>query len=166
MFFISANFILSRNIGIPQEALENEQNFYTNTLHVVKKSNFTKNFPLKLGDWSKSDLGILVKNLKILQQSLGLSDEETRDIFFSLKCEEERAKKNIVGYWCSRGLSQPRDPSEVFQKVRLQLLHGTEKLQSNLGQVETRRILDSEDFLELLRNINGGGQRTPLDIAG
>ena len=164
----AANFILSRNISIPQEALENEQNFYTNTLHVVKKINFKKNFPLKLGDWSKSDLGIVVENLKILQQSLSLTDEETREIFSSLKCEEDRAKKNIVGYWCCQGLSTPRDPSEVFQKVRSHLLRGTEKLQSNPGQVETRRILESGDHLELLRNLNisGESQRTPLDIAG
>ena len=128
--------------------------------------NFKKNFPLKLGDWSKSDLGIVVENLKLLQQSLRLTDEETREIFSSLKSDEDRAKKNSVGYWCCQGISSPRDPSEVFQKVRLHLLHGTGKLQSNLGQVETRRILDSEEFLELLRNINGGGQRTPLDIAG
>ena len=110
-----------------------------------------------------------MENLKTLQQSLRLTDEETREIFFSsLKCDEDRAKKNIVGYWCWQGLSNPRDPSEVFQKVRLHLLRGTEKLQSTPGQVETRRILESGDFLELLRNLNisGGGQRTPLDIAG
>ena len=168
VFFISANFILSRDIRIAQEALENEQNFYTNTLHVVKKINFKKNFPLKLGDWSKADLEIVVKNLKLLQQSLRLTDEETREIFSSLKCEEDRAKKNIVGYWCCQGLSTPRDPSEVFQKVRLHLLRGTEKLQSDPGRVETRRILESGDHLELLRNLNisGESQRTPLDIAG
>ena len=143
-FFISANFILSRDIGIPQEALENEQNFYTNTLHVVKKVNFSKNFPLKLGDWSKSDLGIVVENLNLLQQSLSLSDEETRAIFFSLEEEEEddRVKKNIVGYWCCQGLSSPRDPSEVFQKARLHLLRVNERLQSNPGQLERRRILE------------------------
>ena len=138
---------------------------------MVKKVNFSKNFPLKLGDWSKSDLRIVVENLKTLQQSLSLTDEETRAIFFSLKCEEEeedRAKKNIVGYWCCQGVSSPRDPSEVFQKARLHLLRGTEKLQSNPGQVDSRRILESRDFLELLRDINisAGGQRTPLHIAG
>ena len=173
ILFIPANFILSRNIGIPQEALENEQNFYTNTLHVVKKINFKKNFPLKLGDWSKSDLGIVVENLKLLQQSLSLTDEETRAIFFSLKSEEgkegeDRAKKNIVGYWCCQGLSSTRDPSEVFQKARLHLLRSSERLQSNPGQLERRRILESQDFLELLGDLkdSGGGQRTPLDIAG
>ena len=109
-----------------------------------------------------------MENLKTLQQSLRLTEEETREIFSSLKCEEDRAKKNIVGYWCCQGLSIPRDPSEVFQKVRLHLLRGTEKLQSNPGQVETRRILESGDFLELFRNLNisGGSPRTPLIIAG
>ena len=139
---------------------------------MVKKVNFSKNFPLKLGNWSKSDLGIVVENLKTLQQSLSLTDEETRAIFFSLKSEEEkegdRAKKNIVGYWCCQGLSSPRDPSEVFQKARLHLLRGSERLQSNPGQLETRRILESRDFQELLGDLkdSGGGQRTPLDIAG
>ena len=166
--FIPANFILSQNIRIPHEALENEQNFYTNSLHVVKKVNFKKNFPLKLGDWSKSDLGIVVENLKLLQQSLRLTDEETREIFSSLKSDEDRAKKNSVGYWCCQGISSPRDPSEVFQKVRLHLLRDTQKIQSDPDQVETTRILEIGDFLELFRNINvsGGSQRTPLHIAG
>ena len=130
--------------------------------------NFKKNFPLKLGDWSKSDLGIVVENLKLLQQSLRLTDEETREIFSSLKSDEDRAKKNSVGYWCCQGISSPRDPSEVFQKVRLHLLRDTEKIQSDPDQVETTRILEIGDFLELFRNnnVSGGSQRTPLHIAG
>ena len=130
--------------------------------------NFKKNFPLKLGDWSKSDLGIVVENLKLLQQSLRLTDEETREIFSSLKSDEDRAKKNSVGYWCCQGISSSRDPSEVFQKVRLHLLRDTQKIQSDPDQVETTRILEIGDFLELFRNnnVSGGSQRTPLHIAG
>ena len=59
--------------------------------------------------------------LRSLKQSTGLSDSDLREIF-STKSRQERNKKNLLGHWCSQGLSVTRDPCEVFQKLKLRLV--------------------------------------------
>ena len=79
------------------------------------------NYPSKVGGWTNSDLDLIADNLRSLKQSTGLSDSDLREIF-STKSRQERNKKNLLGHWCSQGLSVTRDPCEVFQKLKLMLV--------------------------------------------
>ena len=67
---------------------------------------------MKVGGWTNSDLDLIADNLRSLKQSTGLSDSDLREIF-STKSRQERNKKNLLGHWCSQGLSVTRSSCEV-----------------------------------------------------
>ena len=168
----SAKFVLRENIKVPIEALDCEQNFYTNFLDVVSKRNLGPDFPLKVGSWAKTDVALVSDNLRRLQQSAGLSEEELQQIFFRMKSAEdaEQQKKNLVGYWCSQGLSLARDPCEVFQKLRLILTREAERggRSQTLKKQELTNILQSQEYKLMYSKLQKSSRRkrTALDVTG
>ena len=146
--------------------MDNEQNYYTRSLEPVMKKNLAKDFPLKVGGWTEADISLIRNNLRSLQGCAGLSSEEMRQIFL-LEPKEEKRKKNLLGYYCSRGLSTARDPCEVFQKLKLIFFREAKKevAPSNESQ-EKQRLTESPEYKLLCRNIEKIRDKTPLDIAG
>ena len=151
---------------VPVDVLENEQNFYTTSLSPLKKVNLAKDFPLKVGGWTEADITLITNNLRSLQLCAGLSSEEMRQIFL-LETTEEKRKKNLLGYYCSQGLSSARDPCEVFQKLKLIFFREAEKeVAANSGSQGKQRLTESPEYELLCRNIEKIRDKTPLDIAG
>ena len=130
------------------------------------KINLAKDFPLKVGGWTEADMTLITNNLRSLQRCAGLSSEEMRLIFL-LEPTEEKRKKNLLGYYCSQGLSSARDPCEVFQKLKLIFFREAEKeVDVRKESEEKQRLTENPEYKLLCRNIEKIRDKTPLDIAG
>ena len=77
--------------------------------------------------------------------------------------------KQVVGLWCSQGLSTLRDPCEVFQKLRILTSRQSPALilTDNEETVEFCNILDCSDYSALSQSLSGGEEelKSPLEVA-
>ena len=167
--FISAKFCFSQDLKVPRLLLENEQNYFLDSLRLIFRRDFSPSLPaaIKVGGWSRRDVTRILQNWVDLQEATGLAERELDSVLDNSNLSPEDWKKKLVlSYWCARGLSSLRDPCEVFQKLRILRVRQSEAvILSNDEAVERVSLLHSQNYKLLADQLQMEDCRTPLKVA-
>ena len=101
----SAKYILSQDLQVPRLALDNEQNYFIESLRGIQRQCLDRKLPtdIKVGRWSQKDKNRAAENLKQLQEASALSSDDLVLIFDNSSLTQvEIRMKSLVGHWCSR----------------------------------------------------------------
>ena len=104
----SAKYILSQDLQVPRLALDNEQNYFIESLRGIQRQFLDRKLPtdIKVGRWSQKDKNRAVENLKQLREASALSSDDLVLIFDNSSLTQvEIRMKSLVGHWCSRGVN-------------------------------------------------------------
>jgi len=116
---IFARYILDLNIAVPKLSLENEKKIFPKTIRIFQRTEVGE-IPseIKFKRISKLEESVILSNWKDLLKETDQEAQKVGIIFDNSNLSnEDRLKKNLIGYWLSQDLPHIRLSCEIFHRL-------------------------------------------------